>query len=166
MRMMLAARNQTVAQPGPQDIALDVIRRMQAPVFTPSSVPVEKHKGPGGILGALGKVMPFVAPGSWALMKGTDTSPGRAVLDALSRPTYAVAGWSSEYNKEQERAMQNYSQDGGTVADEIISWARPLVSPKPYEGFKQGLTGETRKTNADVIREQHPGVGNKTAGIG
>lgn len=174
LRMLMASQGRTLARPGPEDIALDAVKRAK---FDPmasvphSFVPAEKPKGPGGILGTLEKI--GVGAGYAVgipipqIKKALDTSPARAVMDLLARGNYASAGWSSNYNKAQEAFMQDYkNRGGGSTVDEIMSWAKPLLTKHPYEGAWEGLTGHDKKTYSDVIREQHPDVGNKTAGIG
>lgn len=168
MRMMLAAQNSSMARPGPQDIALDVLRRMKAPVVQPSKTsPVAEHKGPGGILGKLTTAIKYGAPGTYGLMKGAETSPGRAILDILSRPTYAMSGMGSAINTKQEELEAELKAKGSTSgADTVVSWAKSFVSPESFQGAWEGLSGQTKKTGADTLREQNPGISNKKAAVG
>jgi hypothetical protein len=143
MRLNQAMQGSTVSTPGPADIAYDVIRRMKAPQFTPPHAEQPQHKGPGGILGFVDKVLPFVAPGSYALMKGLETSPGRAAIDVLSRGNYASANATLEYNKKDR-------EDGtGFFLDKEGLGAIPGA-------FMKGLTGEAKTTFSDVIKDNDP----------
>jgi hypothetical protein len=77
-----------------------------------------------------------------------------------------MSGMGSEINKKQEQLeAEMKAKGGGNASDKLVSWAEALVSPESFKGAWQGLSGQTRKTGADTLREQHPGISDRKAGL-
>lgn len=147
LRMLMASQGRSVARPGPQDIALDAVSRAKFnPVAQVTSVP-EAPKGPGGILGFMKKALPFASPGTYALVEGADTSPGRAIIDLLSRGVYASA--NAQLETEKMRAE-------GKDVDSLLGLGNKELASRQIKGFVRGLTGEDKTTYADVARFKDP----------
>lgn len=156
MRLMLAQQRQTVAPPGPMDIALDAIRRAKtttAPFPVQQAMP--KDKGPGGILGFIKKAAPIATPGLWLAKEGSETSPGRAVLDLLSRGTYASA--NAQLETEKMRAE-------GKDVDSFLGLGNTELAGRQIGAFWRGLKGEDKTTYADVERFTNPNQSNLAVG--
>lgn len=166
IQMLGAQGSATLSRPGPQDIALQAINNAKPTYGRNLTGPQEPPKKKGDN-------QPWyldIATAPWdAAETVLDTSPARAILDVLSRGTYASAGYSSAYNKQQEATAAKYkNQPNGPrgVTAEVMSWLRPAFTSAPYEEAWKGLKGEDKETYADVIREQHPNAGKWTRGLG
>ena len=158
MRMMLARQGQQAA--GPMDIARSVASRGKSHwaystgPSTPAKVEHKKH----GFAGFLDKIPWAIAPGTQLASEALDTSPGRAIIDLLSRGTYA----SANAQLETERMRLE-----GKDVDSMLGFGNMEHNERQLKAMWAGLTGKEKTTYSDVERFKDPTAGNlEVAGKG
>ena len=155
MKLMLSQRGG--AHLGPQEIALNVARRGKGTwtyggnSFAPPVAEHNKH----GLAGFLDKIPWAIAPGAKVASEALDTSPGRAIIDLLSRGTYA----SANAQLETERMRLE-----GKDVDKYLGLT-PEHMERQAKAMWAGLSGKEKTTYADVERFKNPEVSNARAGI-
>lgn len=151
-----------VTNPGPQQLALESLARMQ-----PVSLPKEEKKEDGNSWMDAFYQVPVIGWGAWAGKKAFETGPGKAALDILSRGNYASANAALKHGQiALDRNDPEYKKGGHTPLDEVASSFKTLANPDVYEAFWKGLKGEEKTTYADVIKQQNPGSSPITQGVG
>jgi len=152
-----------VTNPGPQQLALESLAKMQQPVNLPKE---GKKEDESSWMDAFYQV-PVIGWGAWAGKKAFETGPGKTALDILSRGNYASANAALEHGKiALDRNDPEYKKGGHTPLDEVASSFKTLANPDVYEAFWKGLKGEEKTTYADVIKQQNPGSSPIVQGVG
>jgi hypothetical protein len=140
MRMMLATQGR---EPGPMQIARSVASRGKSTwsYNLSQGTPSTPKTGKTGMAALLGKAPWFANPGLKLASEALDTSPGRAILDVLSRTNYASA--NAQLETEKMRAE-------GKDVDSFLGLGNMELMERQAKAAWRGLSGKDKTTYADV----------------